>query len=329
MRKIIKEHKRLKIGACFGIFICILLMCFTIYFTPNFVANNLSPDGILQQITILEINFIRLGFGSLSTIGLLISALYIIKPNIFIKFYSKLYQIWKPLLKLMLFLFPIVFVICTVLLKSIYPRLYNVLMLKEDSTIEWLTFIFYFVAFIVAFNISTTFFRRNSALFCLMYMLLSIGLFLIAMEEISWGQRILGIGTPKFFSKYNVQREMNFHNIAGAHFFLHTLVIVIGLYGGLARFLIPKSIIRNYRPIVNYFTPDYYLVFYFLIIAILLFYMYPFSSLIVSLMGDQFGVDKGYFIRSKDQEPAEFLLSCGFLLFVTINKYRQVSNKNF
>ena len=31
----------------------------------------------------------------------------------------------------------------------------------------------------------------------------------------------------------------------------------------------------------------------------------------------------------KDQEPAEFLLSCGFLLFVTINKYRQVSNKNF
>ena len=59
-------------------------MYITIYLiTPDFVANNLSPDGILEQETIVKINFLRL----LSTMGLFIIALYlivnIIKHNIF------------------------------------------------------------------------------------------------------------------------------------------------------------------------------------------------------------------------------------------------------
>ena len=86
MRKKIKEQKRFKIGACLGVFICILLMYITIYvITPDFVANNLSPDGILSQKTIVRINFFRL----LSIMGSIIVALYIIvihiiKHNIFI-----------------------------------------------------------------------------------------------------------------------------------------------------------------------------------------------------------------------------------------------------
>ena len=224
MRKILKEQKRFKIGACFKVFICILLMCVTIYFTPNFVANNLSPDGILEQTTIFEINFLRL----LSTIGLLIIVLYIIKPNIFIKFYSNMIQNWKQQLKLMLSLFPIVFVICTVLVKSNYPDWYMALMAREDSLIEWLTFICYFIVFIVSFSISITFYRRNSTPFFFIYMLLSIGSFFIAMEEISWGQRIFNVSSSEFFIEYNYQKEISIHNIKG--FPLHVLYIIVTVH---------------------------------------------------------------------------------------------------
>jgi len=32
-------------------------------------------------------------------------------------------------------------------------------------------------------------------------------------EEISWGQRLFGFGTPKLINKYNVQGEFNLHNL--------------------------------------------------------------------------------------------------------------------
>jgi hypothetical protein len=65
------------------------------------------------------------------------------------------------------------------------------------------------------------------------------------MEEISWGQRILGIETPESIAKINHQSELNFHNILNP--FYHVLYPV----SGVAFFLfclilwIPK---RNNRP---------------------------------------------------------------------------------
>ena len=47
------------------------------------------------------------------------------------------------------------------------------------------------------------------------------------------------------------------------------------------------------------------------------------------LGSDWVGFDNGHFMMGDDQEPAEFMLSCGFLLFVTINKYRQFRNKDY
>jgi hypothetical protein len=141
------------------------------------------------------------------------------------------------------------------------------------------------------------------------------------MEEISWGQRIFGIDTPGLFRKHNYQNEITLHNINA--FPLHSLYIVAGLYGALIRFLVPKNIKRKHGSIVGLFVPDYYLIFYFLIVAVLYLYYDYFSSTLVALFGDQFGWGEGHFMHGKDQEPAEFLLSAGFLLFVLINKCRQ------
>lgn len=46
---------------------------------------------------------------------------------------------------------------------------------------------------------------------------LALGMFFIAGEEISWGQRILGLSTPASFEESNVQGELNLHNLEGIH----------------------------------------------------------------------------------------------------------------
>ena len=209
MRNTIKKYKRFKIGASIGVFICILVVCFSVYFTPGYVANNLSSDGILGQDTIFFINFIRLCSGVLSNIGFLICVLFLIKPHIFIEFFSKPDQIWKKPLKLILFFFPIVFVLCIILAKSNCPWWYQVLMATEDSTIEWLTFISYFLAFIFSLSITIIYCRSNSALLSIMYMLFSVGLFFIAMEEISWGQRIFHVSTPELLPEFCTQFRLD------------------------------------------------------------------------------------------------------------------------
>ncbi len=67
--------------------------------------------------------------------------------------------------------------------------------------------------------------------------LLALGTFFVAMEEISWGQRILGLPTPKLFADYNLQNETNLHNlidlnapdymIAGIVIFLWAIILPI------------------------------------------------------------------------------------------------------
>jgi hypothetical protein len=44
-------------------------------------------------------------------------------------------------------------------------------------------------------------------------LLLGLVLFFGAGEEISWGQRMLGLKSPEFFDKNNSQHETNFHNL--------------------------------------------------------------------------------------------------------------------
>ena len=86
-----------------------------------------------------------------------------------------------------------------------------------------------------------------------------------------------------------------------------------------------KKIKENIISVVNLFAPDF---FYFFMVFIIYFYIEYAESIAVALFGDWFVVGYGHFIQLRDQEPAEFLLSCGFLLFVAINKCRQVRTLN-
>ena len=154
--KKIKEHKGLKIEICFRVFICISLMFFSIYFTPNWIANNLSPDGILEQITVFKINYTRLAFSILGIIGLFFGAIYIIKPNFFYLLQLKVLNKQNATLFLKLLLFADVTFIVVHFISFYTPYLnHEIFTLFEDRAIpeiyqymkwSWITILLIYVS---------------------------------------------------------------------------------------------------------------------------------------------------------------------------------------
>ncbi len=78
----------------------------------------------------------------------------------------------------------------------------------EDLFGEWLQF-WCFVATLVL-SLKLAFTRGTYRAF---FALLALGSLYVALEEISWGQRVLGFSSPEFFKANNLQGETNLHNM--------------------------------------------------------------------------------------------------------------------
>lgn len=75
--------------------------------------------------------------------------------------------------------------------------------------------------------------------------IVSLMCLLAAMEELSWGQRILGYESPPYFVEHNLQQEANFHNLdiveqGDATRWLHGLMAAGLFYCALAWLLVPR-----------------------------------------------------------------------------------------
>ena len=97
---------------------------------------------------------------------------------------------------------------------SVYLYFYNPPLLtwitREDSAAESISAICYLLAAGIFFVEWAQGGFRN--IFVLGYALLFL---MVGGEEISWGQRIIGMKTPEVLADLNVQRETNLHNIDG------------------------------------------------------------------------------------------------------------------
>ncbi len=91
-------------------------------------------------------------------------------------------------------------------LATTYPAAY-VRMTYEDLYGEWLQTWLFVAVLVLAVPLAT---RRWRYRWC--FALLALAAFYTVMEEISWGQRLLGIESPAFFAEHNVQGETNLHN---------------------------------------------------------------------------------------------------------------------
>ncbi len=83
---------------------------------------------------------------------------------------------------------------------------------QEDGTLEWGTvWAFLFAA---VFNlVAAVCFRRTAGGVPWFWVGVSVFCFVVAMEEISWGQRLLGYRPPVYFLENNFQQELNVHNV--------------------------------------------------------------------------------------------------------------------
>lgn len=106
----------------------------------------------------------------------------------------------------------------------------------EDKSVEWLTVVGLLLGCGVSLSRLLKLRKQRSWWFLTVTFLLALMLFVAAGEEISWGQRILGIKSPEYFKEHNTQGETNFHNLivdgikVNKIFFSFILTGLMGLY---------------------------------------------------------------------------------------------------
>lgn len=99
---------------------------------------------------------------------------------------------------------------------------------REDGLVESIQAILLIMASVLSARVA--FGVRGMAPRAVMHGLLALLFFLMFGEEISWGQRILGIETPEALMGLNVQNEINLHNMFG-YFFDHLFILLFFLWG--------------------------------------------------------------------------------------------------
>jgi hypothetical protein len=124
-----------------------------------------------------------------------------------------------------------------------YPNAYY-RSVQEDQALEWASFWSFFVAggaFVVAAR------RQRQSTRALPWFLAGLALFcvFVAMEEISWGQRVFGHRPPDYFLAENFQQELNLHNIAGTDLRLNAFRGIILGYGVLLPLLALIPLLRR------------------------------------------------------------------------------------
>jgi len=101
---------------------------------------------------------------------------------------------------------------------------------QEDQALEWASFWSFFIASGV-FALAARNQRRTSGTLPWFFAALTLFCVFVALEEISWGQRIFGHLPPEYFLAQNYQQELNLHNLASTNFRLFAFRAVVLGYG--------------------------------------------------------------------------------------------------
>ena len=201
---------------------------------------------------------------------------------------------------------------------------------SEGSLSEYGTAIAYLLVPVFAWPMAKLFRRQNKRLMSSLYLLLIAGAFFVGMEELSWGQRILGYQEPKFWTERNVQSEFTIHNLDFFQNHLHNSYILVGFLGSTCWLLLRYWQSRQARsqrvsaqsPTPQSPTPQRLDPSYLLPDWPISSFFYP-IFIFYTLFTYRFFTGISDFLSSSDQEHWEFVMSLGVLLFVVINFFRQ------
>lgn len=162
---------------------------------------------------------------------------------------------------------------------SPWPSDFEVVLIKEDGLFEYAQAGFYLISAIFAFLIFGLFKKTGQIKMTILYFLVSLVLFFTAGEEISWGQRILGLETPQLLQEINVQNEITIHNIPFFHEKQYPVYALLGIYGSFSWLLHKSFLKKRLGKLLNFFTPPRFLfLFFFPIFLYNTYYVYSIGS---------------------------------------------------
>jgi len=104
----------------------------------------------------------------------------------------------------------------------------------EDGIVEYLTVLFFFgagIIFLYAMLAKKSRVRELFKDYRLLLVILGILCIYAALEEISFGQRIVGWESPEYFEESSTQEETDTHNIRGLEFIFAIAAFLLVLYG--------------------------------------------------------------------------------------------------
>jgi hypothetical protein len=190
------------------------------------------------------------------------------------------------------------------------------LLTEEDHLFENKQFLFFAVGGWVAIRTAFALTKRDKSIF----IMLGILLILIALEEISWGQRLLGLQAPEILAEKNYKNEINFHNLEYiSESKTHLAYITIGIWGSFSGIAINFFGKRSKNTILKY-VPDKKLFFlFFLPLTYYLYYSFINDPAIREFVNPLLKTWRW-------QEIMETFIAAGLMVFVWIN-YKNVAKE--
>lgn len=181
---------------------------------------------------------------------------------------------------------------------------------REDNLIEWAGFSFFLISGFLSLILSYRIKKSQHNVHSWFFILFSLFLIFCAMEEISWGQRVMGIPSTEFFNTHSDQKEINLHNVLQMEYDFKTRKLGAWL---LLFYVVGMPLMSFFRSVRNFFNRTG--------IFFPSFVLAPgFITAIVMMLIDR---PTGF-----EEEYGEFLFSLGFFLFVIIEHFRRTDEEN-
>ena len=123
------------------------------------------------------------------------------------------------------------FIIAVVVAATLPFKDFYLWLVNDDSVVEWLQFACLLAASIFLPLITVYLIRAKRWGMAVLYGVVTLGVWFLTGEEISWGQRIFGWATPESFNEVNRQGETTVHNIRGVQELVPAAMLLASLYG--------------------------------------------------------------------------------------------------
>ena len=110
--------------------------------------------------------------------------------------------------------FPPLLLLVIIPIRIVSPEFYSANIDGELGLIELATPLISIIGFVIGLGAVKLAWNKTDRPERIWYLLVTLGCFYFAGEELSWGQHFFGWGTPEYLEQINDQEETNIHNIS-------------------------------------------------------------------------------------------------------------------